>query len=49
MTLIISDLKYNWSLWKHGFSPVYKSKIQTNNKWKLLDGDVKVILKNKKL
>lgn len=24
-------------MWKHGIAPVYRSKLKTNYKWKLLD------------
>lgn len=37
-------------MWKHGLVPVYRSKLQTDNKWKLLDKNpVKLFLKKKKM
>ena len=46
----INNMKFNWSMWKHGFTPVFRSKINTKNKWKLFDkSKVRIYLKKKKL
>lgn len=50
LTISIHNMKFNWSMWKHGLTPVYRSKISTNNKWKLYNlKPVKIFLKKKKL
>lgn len=46
----IHNLQYNWSMWKNGMVPVYKSALATNNTWSLLDtGNVKLIMKSKNI
>lgn len=43
-------MKYNWSMWKHGFSPVFKSNIKTNSNWKIFNlSPVKIYLKKKNM
>ena len=50
LTISIHNMKFNWSMWKHGLTPVYRSKISTNNRWKLFNlRPVKIFLKKKKL
>jgi hypothetical protein len=46
----IHNLQYNWSMWKNGMVPAYKSAIATNNTWSLLDtSNIKLIMKSKNI
>jgi len=48
--LSIHNIKYNWSMWKHGFSPVFKSNKKSKNHWKVYNQKpVKIYLKKKHL
>lgn len=48
ITLSIHNMKYNWNMWKHGFSPVFKSNLKTKGNWKIFDlSPVKIYLKKK--
>ena len=48
--LSIHNMQYNWSMWKHGLTHVYRSNTKTKGKWKLYtEKPVKLYMKSKKL
>lgn len=48
--LSIHNMQYNWSMWKHGLTHVFRSSIKTKGEWMLYtEKPVKLYLKSKKL